>query len=77
MGDYAGMKMDYAKGGGGRSGGAHGQGGLKAAKRNPNKHPSLNDTPCGPYSHKLGYTGDGGYHGDASVDHRGASFNFK
>jgi hypothetical protein len=77
-GKYGDMKMAYAKGGGGgKSGGAYGPGGLSVAGKNPNSHPDLNDTPCGPYSHKLGHTGDGGYDGDESVDHRGGTFHFK
>lgn len=61
-----------------KTGEAHGPGGLKAAtSRNPNSHGELNDAPCGPCPHMMGYTGDGGVHGDASVEHRGAKFNFK
>lgn len=61
-----------------KSGEAHGPGGLKAAcSRNPNSHPDLNDTPCGPYAHLLGMSGDGGMDGDESVSHRGESFHFK
>ena len=72
------MKESYAKGMGGKSGGAHGPGGIKAAKaRNPNKHSGLNDSPCGPYSHCMGYEGDGGFHGDTSIKHRGGSYHFK
>ena len=56
--------------------GTYGPGGNMAAKRNPNNLADLNDTPCGPYSHCLGYTGDGGTQGDASVDHRGGTFWF-
>ena len=71
------MKEGYA-GGYGKSGGPHGAGGIHAAKkRNPNKHASLNDTPDGPFSHCMGYEGDGGISGDASVKHRGATYNFK
>ena len=70
----------YASGGygGGKSGGAHGPGGLNAAmKRNPNSSAMLNDTPYGPSSHLMGYSGDGGIMGDQSVDHRGSTFWFK
>ncbi len=70
--------MSYAKGGGGKSGGAHGPGGLKAAKsRNPNKHVDLNETPCGPYPHCMGYSDDGGMDGAAETKHRGGTFHFK
>lgn len=69
------MAEMYGKGG--KSGGPYGKGGLKAAKKNPNKHPELNDTPCGPYAHYLGHSGDGGCHGDTTVDHRGMNFHFK
>ncbi len=72
------MKESYAKGMGGTSGNAHGPGGLKAANsRNPNSHSGLNDAPGGPHAHMMGYEGDGGMYGDASVKHRGATYNFK
>ena len=61
-----------------KSGGAYGPGGIKAAcNRNPNKTVNLNDTPEGPTAHFLGMSGDGGYDGDESVEHRGNSFHFK
>ena len=73
----ASMKESYGKGGG-KSGGAHGPGGLKAANaRNPNKHSGLNDSPCGPYAHFMGYEGDGGMHGGESVKHRSGTYYFK
>ena len=56
--------------------GTHGPGGVKGAMGNPNDYAMLNDTPGGPYSHMLGYTGDGGMYGDDSVDHRGSKFWF-
>lgn len=61
------------------SGGVHGKGGVKAAcSQNPNKSKSLNDTPDGPGAHHLGYTDDGGYSGDQSVEGaHGGSFRFK
>ena len=57
---------------------SHGPGGLKAAlARQPNTHSELNDTPCGPYSHCLGYSGDGGMMGDTTTKHRGSTYHFK
>ena len=73
----ASMKEGYAQSYGSKSGGAHGPGGLKAAKRNPNAHAALNGAPDGPYSHMMGYHGDAGYHGDTSCEHRGGTFHFK
>ena len=71
------MKDMYMKDGG-KSGGAHGKGGTKAAaKRNPNKSAKLNGAPTGPSAHMLGCTGDGGMDGDTSVDHRGRTYHFK
>ncbi len=73
-------KESYAGGAysGGKSGGAHGPGGLSAAmKRNPNSSTMLNDTPYGPWAHFMGYSGDGGMMGDDSVDHRGGTYWFK
>ena len=71
------MKESYASGGSFPAA-SYGPGAMKAAKaRNPNKHSGLNDSPCGPYSHCLGYEGDGGMHGDASVSHRGGTYHFK
>ncbi len=68
----------YSGGSGGKSGGAHGPGGIHAAKtRNPNKHTEVNGAPDGPRSHCMGYDGDGGMHGETSVKHRGATYNFK
>ncbi len=68
------MKESYASG----SSMAHGPGALKAAmSRNPNSYSMVNDSPCGPYSHCMGYDGDGGMQGDTSVSHRGASYHFK
>jgi hypothetical protein len=76
--DDAKMKESYASGAGGKSGGAHGPGGIMAAKaRNPNKHTEVNDAPLGPSSHLMGYSGDGGMHGDASVSRRGRIYFFK
>ena len=72
------MKDSYGNGGGGKSGGAHGPGGLKAAaSRQPNEHPGPNDAPDGPFSHCLGYSGDAGMQGDTSCKHRGGTFHFK
>ena len=66
-------KESYAKGMGGAS-----SSGLKAATaRNPNKHSDLNDSPCGPYAHMMGYEGDGGMAGDSSISHRGGTYYFK
>ena len=48
-----------------------------AAKRNPNKHPKLNDAPEGPTSHKLGMTGDSGMSGTAEVKTSRGTFHFK
>lgn len=46
--------------------------------RNPNEHPNLNDSPCGPTSHLMGHTGDGGLSdGSETVKGRGGSFHFK
>ena len=45
--------------------------------RNPNKAKSLNGAPEGPFSHEMGYKGDGGMKGDTSVKHRGGSYHFK
>ena len=71
-------KHDYSMSDGGDSSGTHGKGGVHAAaKRNPNKVVNLNDTPCGPYAHAMGYDGDGGMQGDASVGFRGRTYYFK
>lgn len=76
--DDAKMKESMGYSGGGKSGGAHGPGGIHAAKkRNPNKHAAVNDTPGGPYPHSLGYSDDGGIQGGAAVKHRGATYSFK
>lgn len=63
----------YEKGGGGSKAGVH-----AAMSRNPNTHSEVNDTPVGPSSHCMGYTGDSGMKGDTSVKGKqGQSFNFK
>lgn len=50
---------------------------VAAKKRNPNSHGELNPAPCGPYSHCMGYSGDGGMDGDTSVSGKnGATFEF-
>ena len=55
-----------------------GPGGVSAAgKKNPNSHEALNDSPDGPFSHEMGYTGDGGCHGDVKVSGKDGSFYFK
>jgi hypothetical protein len=76
--DYGKMKMNYA-GGGGKSGGAFGPGGLKAAAaRQPHDHAGLGSSPDGPYAHCLGYEGDGGMQGDTKVSGKmGYSFWIK
>lgn len=51
---------------------------MEAAQRNPNDTPYVNCAPCGPYSHKMGYDGDGGMHGDTSASGKnGGTFHFK
>lgn len=50
---------------------------VAAIKRNPNKYAEVNDTPCGPYAHNLGFTDDGGMDGNTAVKHRGGTFHFK
>ncbi len=45
--------------------------------RNPNAYADLNDAPVGPFAHELGYSDDGGVHGQANVSHRGTSYHFK
>ena len=57
--------------------GTHGPGGIKGAMGNPNDYAMLNDTPCGPYSHNMGYSEDGGWQGDVAVKHRGGTYYFK
>ncbi len=68
-------KMSYSAG----ASNTHGKGGtMAAAKRNPNKKVSLNDSPCGPYAHFLGEGEDySGMVGDTTVSHRGRTYNFK
>lgn len=82
--DYGKMKEGMSSGTTGgkhgfKQGEAHGPGGLKSAKaRNPNKHSNLNGAPCGPYSHCMGYTGDGGVHGDETATGKhGEKYYFK
>ena len=72
------MKEGYADGGG-KSGGAHGPGGLAAAnnRRANGKMPGVNDSPDGPSAHMMGYKGDGGMDGKTSVSHRGRNYHFK
>ncbi|MGE0706094.1 MAG: hypothetical protein AB7I50_23330 [Vicinamibacterales bacterium] len=51
-----------------------------ALNHNPNEgiNDGPNGAPCGPYSHMLGQTDDGGYDGNTSVKGKnGATFNFK
>lgn len=59
--------------------GTYGQGGLGPTDKNPNKHGMLNDAPEGPFSHQMGYVGDGGYQGgsDTVSGKNGGSFHFK
>ena len=68
-------KMSYGAG----AANTHGKGGtMAAAKKNPNKTVSLNDTPCGPYAHFMGEGEDySGMVGGAMVNHRGRDYNFK
>lgn len=69
------MKGMYkAKGGPGQ-----GPGGLPAAmKRHAQDITDVNDTPCGPYPHTLGFSGDGGCHGDQTVTGKmGYEFSFE
>ncbi len=56
-----------------------GPGGLAPAMtRNPNDYTDVNDAPCGPYSHFMGYEGDGGMHGGETVSGKhGGKFHFK
>ncbi len=78
MKDYAAGGSDWSRAGSkSKANGPYGPGGIQAAYGNPNSYAMLNDTPGGPYSHALGYSGDGGMYGDASVDHRGSKFWFK
>jgi hypothetical protein len=51
---------------------------VEACGRNPNKHAKLNSAPDGPYAHLLGYTDDGGVHGDTTAGGKhGETFHFK
>ena len=45
--------------------------------KNPNEHPMMTDSPEGPFSHMMGFTGDGGCHGDETVTSKGSKFYFK
>ena len=68
-------KMSYGAG----AANTHGKGGvMAAATKNPNKTVSLNASPCGPYAHFLSEGEDySGMVGDATVNHRGRTYNFK
>ena len=49
----------------------------KALERNPNAKKSLNEAPCGPYSHMMAEDGMVGYEGDTTVKTGRGTFNFK
>ena len=63
--------------GSGKSGGPYGPGGVHAAYNNPNKLKAVNDAPCGPYAHCMGYEGDAGMKGNTVAKHRGTDYWFK
>ena len=51
-----------------KTGDGHAPGGVGPAHaRNPNEAEPLNDSVDGPFSHMMGFEGDGGTHGDKAV----------
>lgn len=59
----------------GSDGQTYGKGGATAALgRNPNADNEVNASPCGPYSHLLGFTDDGGMDTEKTV---AGGFHFK